>query len=471
MSGVIGSEEPARTLDSVIRGRADRPAILSLALPLMGNGGIQIVLNLTDMWFIGRISTQALAAVGSVQLLIVVIVMILGGAAASVQTVVAQSHGARLYSRASQAAWMGIWAALCMIPVFFAVAASGRFILAPLGLDAQTEHIAVDFWFPRVIGTSFGVAVSGMLGFFNGIAFPRATVWISAAIAAVNVLFNQLFVVEMNWGVAGSGWATTAAQATGLVIAVGVMLSSVGRCPYKAHLTWRPRPGRIWRQMKLGFPMGLLPAADVLGFSIFQMMQVRAGAVCGAATQLVAVLTSISYICGFGIASAGTTLVGQAVGARDRGRAREVGSTVISWSALSMGGIGLLLALTGPWLLPMFAAAHDEGAAAAVQLGTQLLWIAAGYQFFDGLNLGSGMCLVGAGDARLPAALAIALSWLVLLPLAHSLTFAPGEGWIRVLPQFGLGAVGGWSAVLTYMVLLGVALFLRWRRVSHAIVR
>ena len=187
--------------------------------------------------------------------------------------------------------------------------------------------------------------------------------------------------------------------------------------------------------------MGLLPAADILGFSVFQMMQVRHGAIGGAATQMVAVLTSVAYIAGFGISSAGTTLVGQSVGAGDNRWAMRVGTSVIVLAALCMGGIGVLLAVAGPWLLPLFAAAHDAEATAAIALGTQLLWLAAAYQFFDGLNLGSGMCLLGAGDAAVPAALAVPLAWLIFLPLAHSLTFTRGGGWVHFLPQFGWGAV------------------------------
>jgi len=93
----------------------------------------------------------------------------------------------------------------------------------------------------------------------------------------------------------------------------------------------------------------------------------------------------------------------------------------------------------------------------------RLLWLAAGYQFFDGLNLGSSMCLRGAGDVRVPALLVLALSLLLFVPLAHAFTFAPGEGWVSFLPQFGWGAVGGWVAVLIYIMVLGSTLFLRWR--------
>ena len=39
-------------------------AVLALALPLMMNSAVQLILNLTDTWFIGRLSTSAMAAMG-----------------------------------------------------------------------------------------------------------------------------------------------------------------------------------------------------------------------------------------------------------------------------------------------------------------------------------------------------------------------------------------------------------------------
>ena len=113
--------------------------------------------------------------------------------------------------------------------------------------------------------------------------------------------------------------------------------------------------------------------------------------------------------------------------------------------------------------MPFFTGAHDAEAAAAVALGMRLLWLAAGYQFFDGLNLGSSLCLRGTGDARVPAVLVLSVSLLLFVPLAHALTFAPGQGWVSFLQQFGFGAVGGWIAVLIYVMVLGSTLFLRWR--------
>lgn len=454
---------PAQRFDASGRAHVDQRAVLELALPLMAGSAVQIVLNLTDMWFIGHISTEALAAVGAVQWLILAVVLVLGGVGAAVQTVVAQAQGARRYHRASQAVWMSLWATLCCVPLFLAIGASGRLIVAPFGLDPKVEQLAAAFWMPRVSGSALGGAVWALIGFFNGISRPRTTVLVTITTAIANIAFNQLFIFHWGLGIAGSGWATTVAQGIGLALSLAIFLRPHYRRVYASHTTWRPHAARLREQLRLGLPMGLLPAADLLGFAIFQMMQVRLGTVGGAATQMVMILTSIAYMPGFGIAQAGTTLVGQSIGAGDRAWAMRVGTRVILLASIYMGGIGLLLAAAGPWVLPFFTVAGDPDAAAAVALGETLLWLAAAYQFFDGLNLGSGLCLRGAGDVVVPAALVVPVSGLLFVPLAHAFTFAPGQGWVDFLPQLGWGAVGGWVAVVLYLMVLGSSLFVRWR--------
>ncbi|HVN46598.1 MAG TPA: MATE family efflux transporter [Steroidobacteraceae bacterium] len=454
---------PAQRLDDRGRAHVDQRAVLALALPLMANSAVQIVLNLTDLWFIGRISTRALAAVGAVQWLVIAVVLILGGAGTAVQTLVAQAYGARRYRRAAQAVWTALWAMTCAAPLFVMVGAARHLILAPFGFDPAVERLAAAFWFPRVGGACIGAAVWAMLGFFNGIGRPRTTLLISIVTTVTNALLNQVFIFRLGLGIAGSAWATNVAQLIGLAVAIALFLGRGYRQRFSSQLTWRLQRSRLVQQLRLGVPMGLSPAADLLGFALFQMMQTRLGTAGGAATQIVLILTSLAYMPGFGIASAGTTLVGQSIGAGARGWAQRVGERVILLTACYMGGIGVLIALGGRWVLPFFAGAQDAEARPAIAIGLQLLWLAAGYQFFDGLNLGSSMCLRGAGDVRIPALLVLGLSVLLFMPLAHALTFAPGQGWVSFLPQLGWGAFGGWVAVLIYIIVLGTTLFVRWR--------
>jgi MATE family multidrug resistance protein len=453
---------PGQTLSAGGRPRLDYGAVAALALPFMLNSAVQAVLNTTDTWFIGRLSPAATSAVGAVYWPILVCVLLFGGIGLSVQTCVAQAFGGRRYARASQATWTALWASLFTVPVFVFLALKGGWIFAPFGVPREIMRQALEYWLPRMLGAPLGIALWALFGFFNGIGRPFITLSVSIGVGVSNALLNQLFIFDFGLGIAGSGWATNVAQLLGVAIAAVLFLRPAMRARYGSHLTMRLHGRALLRQFQLGFPMGLLIAADILGFALFQLMQVRLGTVDGASTQIVMMLTSFCYMPAVGIAMAGTTLVGQAIGARRRDWAFKVGNGIIAMAVLYMGAIGVVLAAAGPWVVPFFTNRADPEAAGVVARGCTLLWIAAGYQLFDGLNIGSSACLRGAGDVRLPAIMVLALSWLLFVPLAHSLSFAPGAGWVHWLPQFGMGAVGGWFAAVAYVCALGVALFLRW---------
>jgi MATE family multidrug resistance protein len=136
---------------------------------------------------------------------------------------------------------------------------------------------------------------------------------------------------------------------------------------------------------------------------------------------------------------------------------------MIAVISLSMGGLGLLMALAGPVLVPLFVNEADPNSTAVVALALKLLWIAALYQFTDGLNFSSSFGLRGAGDVKVPAVLVFCLGFGLFLPLTYLLTFAPGQGWFGG-PGLGFGAVGGWSALAVYSMTAGIALTLRWRQ-------
>ena len=454
---------PAQRIDASGQSHVDYRAVAALALPLMLNSSLQAIISLTDTWFVGHISTEAIAGMGAVYWIVLLWLMLIGGVGLGVQTFVAQAEGSRRRWRASHAAWVAIWAAAFTLPVFAALAFTGAWMLRPFGLDPEVQRQALAFWQPRMLGAPIGVALWAVMGFFNGIAQPRVAVLTTALVAIVNALLNWLFVLRLGFGIAGAAWATNLSMASGVAFALALFLRPALRRSHRTHLTWRPDRRMLLKQFQLGLPMGLMYASDLFGMALFQLMQVRLSAMEGAATQVVVMLTSMAFLPGMGIAMAGTTLVGQAIGAGDPAWARKLGNRIIVLTVGFMGTLGVALALAGPWILPTFVMPADPQAPDMIALGLQLLWIAAGYQLFDGLNLGSGFALRGAGDVRVPALLFFVLSWGVWVPLTHSLAFAPGQGWVDFLPQFGLGAAGGWLAMLVYIVLLGSALFLRWR--------
>jgi MATE family multidrug resistance protein len=442
--------------------RLDYAAVGRLAFPFMLNSAVQAVLNATDTWFIGRLSPDATAAIGAVYWPVLVFVLLFGGVGLSVQTLVAQAFGGGRRVRAAQATWTAMWASLFTLPLFAVLALSGARLFAPFGIAPATLALALDYWSPRMLAAPLGIALWSLLGFFNGVGRPMVTLRVTASVAVANAVLNQVFVFDLELGVAGSAWATGAAQLLGVALALTAFLAAGTRRQFRSHLTARLRLGPLLRQFRLGLPMGVLYAADIMGFALFQLMQVHAGIVDGAATQIVMMLTSFCYMPAVGIAMAGTTLVGQAIGAGTPDWAAKVGNSIIVLAMIYMGLSGLLLAALGPWLMPLFTNRGANQALDVAALGVRLLWIAAGYQLFDGMSLASGACLRGAGDVRLPSIMVLALSWGCFVPLAHSLSFAPGAGWVNWLPQFGLGAAGGWFAALAYICCLGLMLFARW---------
>ena len=454
---------PARRVDDAGRARVDARAIVALALPLFVNSGLQAVLNLTDTWFIGRISAQAVAAVGGVYWVVLGTLLLLGGVGMVVQAFVAQAYGAGRLRRSAQAAWSGLWAALAMVPVFAGIAAAGPWVVPALGLPQEVGALSLEYWGPRMLGGGAAIALWAVLSFFNGVGHVRIALAVNASVAVLNAALNEWLMFGLGWGVAGAAWATTASVCAGLALALALFLSGRYRRAFASRRTWRPDARAIAATVRVGLPVGLSIAFDVLGLAAFQAMVTRLGAVPGAASQIVMMLTSLAYMPAVGLGMAGTTLVGQSIGAGDRDWARRVGDRTIALSVAYMSVAGIALAACGPWLMPLFVTAADPDAAAVVALGATLLWIAAAYQFFDGLNIGCGFCLRGAGDTRFPAIALLLLAWGVFVPLVHLLAFAPGEGWIDGVPGAGWGAVGGWIAAVAYVGLLGSTLAWRWR--------
>jgi MATE family multidrug resistance protein len=386
----------------------------------------------------------------------------LGGVGLAVQTFVAQAYGAGRWSRASMATWMGLWAAVLLTPLFWLAAWAGPSILAPFGLQPEVAKLAADFWLPRLVGGPFAVALWSLSGFFNGIGRPRITLEIALAVAVLNVALNALFIFGFHWGIAGSAWATTCSQAVAAMLGLLAMLRPGIDRDFRSARTWRPEWRRIRRLFGIGVPTGLFAAVDLFGFALFQLMQVRLGPVDGAATQIVMMLTSAAYLPGLGVAIAATTLVGQAIGAGDKDWAEKVGNATIRVAMVYMGVVGIVLALGGSWLVAQFVKAADPHVAEVGRLGATLLWIAAGYQVFDALNMCASFCLRGAGDVKVPTVMLLGLSWFGFVPLVHILSFAPGEGFTQALPHLGWGAVGGWTAAVIYIFVLSLILFARW---------
>lgn len=460
---VASSRLPVARRDGAGRLRVDRRALVRIAAPLMVTNAIQALLNLTDTWFIGRLSTDAVAAMGAIYWMMTCAILVLGGVGLATQSFVSQADGAGRRTRASQCLWNTVWASLAALPLFLVAAWAGGPILAAFHLDPGIRGLAEEYWEPRLAGAFLGAMTWGVVSFFNGIGAVRLTLIVAIVTTVANVPANQFFMFELGWGMAGAAWGTNLAQLVGLIVGGVFLLRGELAQRYKTRLTWRPRLSMIRRQLAVGLPVGVMYGADVLGVALMQLMVTQVGKVGAAATQIVIMLTSIAYMPALGLASAGTTVVGQAIGAGERDWAVHLGTYVARCCSVLMLSVAILLLIAGPWFLPLFINKADPSAEAVVAMALVLLLPAACYQMFDGLYFGSSFALRAAGDTSVPAWVAIVLSWLLFVPLSHTLVFDVEGAWISGLPQFGLGALGGWIALMTYAMLLGSIMYRRWR--------
>lgn len=454
---------PAARVDWRGKRRVDYRGILLLAFPLFLSSGVQAVLNLTDSWFIGRLSTDAIAAMGALYFLILVLFILFGGVGMYVQTLVAQAYGEGKPHQAAQAVGTGCWSALLLTPLFVLLAFSGADLLRLFQFSPAVEQLAIDYWTPRLLGLTIAITNLGLTAFFNGIGKTTITLWVSIVIALLNVVLNEAMMFQLGMGMAGAAWATTLSLMAGMVLFLFVFLSREMRHDFQSHRIWKPQWATIRYLFASGIPLGFLMTADLTGIAFFQIMQVKLGVVPGAATQVVMMLTSTAYMPTLGIAQAGTTLVGQSIGAGNRRWAKRLGNVAIALCVIYAIAVNVVLALNGQWLVPFFVTTTDGQVEAVITLSQTLLWLAVAYNAFNALNIGSAFCLQGTGDVKLPSLIAVLLSWLGFVPLTHILTFAQGEGLVDGLPQFDFGVFGGWTAAVLFTLVLSASLFWRWR--------
>ena len=123
--------------------------------------------------------------------------------------------------------------------------------------------------------------------------------------------------------------------------------------------------------------------------------------------------------------------------------------------ALAMGagfmtcaGIVFLMA-PGP-LIKLYT--QDPGVLA---LGPSLLWIAAAFQIFDGVQTVCTGALRGLGETRMPMVANFVGYWLLGLPLGFILCFV-----------LKWGVYGMWIGLTVSLVIIASTLLVRWRRDS-----
>ena len=275
----------------------------------------------------------------------------------------------------------------------------------------------------------------------------------------INLLGNWTFVFGhfgiRAMGTVGSGWSTCVARTYMAVVLMGYCIYYDRRHKTGLREASRlPHFPRVWRLISLGFPAAAQYGLEVGVFAVATMLVGKLGAIQLASHQIALNTASLTYMVPLGISAAAAVRVGQALGRRDPHGASRAG-----WTAMALGaGFMALMAVTF-WVVPHWICRVYTPAPEVIQAASKLLFVAAFFQLFDGLQTVATGALRGAGDTRTPMVCHLVFYWLLGLPLGYYLCF-----------RIGWGAPGMWTGLCVALIGIGIALLFFWRRKERVFV-
>jgi putative MATE family efflux protein len=343
------------------------------------------------------------------------------------------------------AAALGILAsavALPLLPTFMAL----------LQLPPDAAGFAVDYLRPLFWLLPFQMIETAGIACLAGAGDTRTGLWVLGGVAVINLPLAWLFFHGAGplpaLGFAGIAVGTAVSHLLGAVLVLVVLWRGRAGLRLRARL-FGPRWDLWHRLLRVSAPAAadaLSVAAGQLWFlSIVNPLGTAAGAAHGIAIQWEA----LGYLSGSAFGTAAMTLVGQNLGARRPDAAARSGWTAFVLGLATMSFMGAVFFILAE---PMFALFNPRaGQRAVIDAGVPVLRLVA----FAMPPLASCIVLTaalrGAGDTRVP----VLFTWLgffvVRIPLAYLLT----------RPEYGLGLLGAWLAMLADIVVRGA--FVLWR--------
>ncbi len=247
-------------------------------------------------------------------------------------------------------------------------------------------------------------------------------------------------------GLTGAGISTLVARA---VAALGIFLwlrRDPAMRPAWPKRWWAPlERARLREMLKLGLPTAGILFFESGAFAAAAIMMGWLGAAPLAAHQIAISCVSTTFMVLLGLSMASGMRISAAVGAKEPARLRPIGVSSMALGAIVatvfMGGYLVAGRAVASWFVPD---------AAVVALATQLLVVAALFQFFDGAQVIGSALLRGLTDVKLPAIITFVAYWLVAIP---------GGYLLGVHGPFG--AVGIWASLAAGLGF--AAVFLGWR--------
>ena len=457
------------------------PRLFSLAWPLVLGNLLQTLYNLADMFWVGRVSTEAVAAVSLMFPLSWLFVSTAMGLTAATIALVSQYVGAGEDRRADEVVAQTVLLATAVSVVLALVGfATRHWLLYWIGArDAVfVEALAyIEVIFLTLPLTFLFFAFRSSL---QGAGDTKTAMWLVAISAGINIVIDPFFI--LGWGpfpaLGTQGAAVATLLARLFATAIGIWILLRGDWGVKLYVRdLRPNPTLLRKLIDVGYPATLDGWARSFAAVFMAALVARFGPAATAAYGIGVRLMSVSWSVAGAVGQATATGVGQNLGANTPDRAAAV-------TRAATAGTMLLLAVAGGlvWLFPATAMGVFVDDSETIAEGVVFLRIVAlSWAFFGGLMVIQGG-FRGAGNTGIAMVLSMLSRWVFRIPLAALLAFGAVSitlGGFEVGPiavpavdvgytGLGWGVAGLWWAYATAAVasfVVGVAWFLRgtWR--------
>ena len=427
--------------------------ILTLAWPTMLEQLLQTAVQYIDTAMVGSLGTQATAAVGATTTVNWLIGSTISALGVGFLSFIARSRGAGDHAGAKKAVAQAVLVTV-LCGVFFTVLTLGLSGVIPVWMqvDESIRTLSGQYFFilylpmlPRTATIIFGTVL-------RAAGDTKTPMKIGVGVNLINVVLNFLLIYPTRtirgitvpgagMGVIGAAAASAIAFACG-----GIAITAVlWRHPAISPRGERFRPDRDILEpcLKVAMPNMLQRFGTSLGYVAFASMINNLGDVATAAHTIANTVESAFYIPGYGMQTAAATLAGNAWGARDRQRLRDLTGMFIPIEVGLMILSGGALFAAAPVLMDLFSDSPQ-----VIGLGTTVLRMVALSEPAYGFSIIIEGMMLGMGNTRKPFVYNILGMWGVRI-----------LGTFLCTVVFSGGLVEAWGCMIAHNLLL-FALFL-----------
>lgn len=426
------------------------PTILRLSAPLMGTTLVQMAYSLIDVLWLGRLGTQAVAAVGTAGFLFWLAEAVSKIPRVGMSVLTAQHYGAGRREDAKADIRNGLQMAIVLGLLYSVAMILGRQqIIGFFGLDPVVHKLAIDYLVIVAAGFVLTFVNPVLSAAYYSIGNSVTPFRINVLGLITNMILDPVFIFGFGpipgLGVRGAAIATVFAQGLVTALFLSIMLRERD-IVYQSKVLSAPN-GKLFRRI---FQLGLPPAVNAGIHSIAGIVLNKYMAAYGATPVAVytigAQVESITWMTGDGLSAGLAAFIGQNYGAKKLERVRG-GAKMGLLLICSLGTIATVLFLFfGEEIFRIFIPGDPD----AIAMGIYYLWIVSASQILMSIEIGSTGILSGLGETTLPGMIGSVLN-LLRIPMA----------WV-FMSIFGV--MGVWMSMSASAGLKGIAILFVLRR-------